>query len=164
MKICTKCKIEKNELEFYKDSNQKDGFRSHCKGCVSIYRKTPSAIAARAKYWKSPKGKVQLLRFRVKPEGRAVQRRGQLKYKYNITPEQYEAMLVLQNYKCAICKTDSPGGSSNKFHIDHDHLTKQIRGLLCHSCNVGQGFFKDDPELLIIAANYLLKYKTGSNV
>jgi hypothetical protein len=39
--------------------------------------------------------------------------------------------------------------------IDHDHVTGDIRGLLCHACNVALGLLNDDPELLEAAAGYL---------
>ena len=39
--------------------------------------------------------------------------------------------------------------------IDHDHITKRIRGSLCHRCNMGLGHFRDNPELLELAAMYL---------
>lgn len=39
--------------------------------------------------------------------------------------------------------------------VDHDHVTKRIRGSLCHRCNMGLGHFRDNPELLEIAAMYL---------
>ena len=60
-----------------------------------------------------------------------------------------------QNGRCAICKTDSPGGKGN-WHLDHCHDSKNVRGLLCGTCNVGLGMFKDNPLLLAAAADYLL--------
>lgn len=39
--------------------------------------------------------------------------------------------------------------------VDHDHITKRIRGSLCHRCNMGLGHFRDNPELLELAAMYL---------
>ncbi len=45
---------------------------------------------------------------------------------------------------------------SKGVHVDHDHRTNEIRGLLCQGCNKGLGMFRDDPMLLIRAANYLV--------
>ena len=51
-------------------------------------------------------------------------------YDYGLTVGQYELILKSQNGKCAICQCDSI-----KLHVDHDHNTHKIRGLLCRSCN-----------------------------
>jgi hypothetical protein len=78
---------------------------------------------------------------------------------YNITEEQYTDMLKAQNGCCAICGTDKPTGKWKVFAVDHDHETGQVRELLCNECNRGIGLLKDSPELLIKAADYLLKHK-----
>lgn len=74
--------------------------------------------------------------------------------RYNTTKEEHEAMLSQQGGKCAIC--NKPVSGKNE-HIDHDHETGTIRGILCSSCNLGIGKFEDSPELLVKAAEYLLK-------
>jgi Recombination endonuclease VII len=53
--------------------------------------------------------------------------------------------------ECAIC------GSEENLHIDHDHNTGKIRALLCRSCNIGLGHFKDEPSLLVRGVDYLMK-------
>ena len=73
---------------------------------------------------------------------------------YGVSAEEFEAMLVTQDGACAICRSTTPGGRGN-FHVDHDHATGRIRGLLCHGCNVGLGNFRDQPDLLETAAAYL---------
>ncbi len=74
--------------------------------------------------------------------------------KFGITVEDYERMLAAQAGRCAICNSTEPGGRG-VFHVDHDHATGTVRGLLCTNCNAGLGQFKDDPALLRAAANYL---------
>lgn len=59
-----------------------------------------------------------------------------------------------QNGRCAIC--GKPIAFENS-RIDHNHSTGKIRGILCTSCNSGIGLFMDSAEILIIAANYILK-------
>lgn len=65
-----------------------------------------------------------------------------------------------QPQQCGICGTKNPGGKG-RWHIDHDHkcceegCSKCVRGLLCHSCNVGLGNFKDSPTLLTAAIAWL---------
>lgn len=75
--------------------------------------------------------------------------------KYGMTPAGYDDLLCQQNGRCAICQTVDPKGKG-RFHIDHCHETGKNRGLLCHSCNIGLGHFRDSPIFLHSAAQYLL--------
>lgn len=76
---------------------------------------------------------------------------------YGITLDQYHAMLEQQGERCAICqRVIKPVGRST--HIDHDHATGKVRGLLCEQCNAGLGQFKDRPEVLRAAATYLERH------
>jgi len=64
-------------------------------------------------------------------------------------------MLTVQNGQCAICGTNDPGGGYKNFAVDHNHISGEVRGLLCTRCNRGLGLFKDDPVLTQLATNYL---------
>lgn len=75
-------------------------------------------------------------------------------YGIDLSDDQVHVMLKTQNNSCAICKI-SLEYPSKKTHLDHDHETKRIRGLLCFGCNRGLGSFKDDIELLQAAMRYL---------
>ena len=77
---------------------------------------------------------------------------------YNISREELEA---LNTGVCGICGTTESGYYD--FHIDHDHETGEIRGLLCNTCNLGLGHFKDNPALLEAAVQYLKEAQDGSN-
>jgi hypothetical protein len=77
---------------------------------------------------------------------------GLRKRRYGITEEQYQQMLADQGNACAICRTPFEG---IKVCVDHCHDTKKVRGLLCDGCNVGLGRFKDSPNLLQRAVDYL---------
>mgnify|MGYP000125404305 CR=1 FL=1 len=87
------------------------------------------------------------------------QRKYQLRDKYGITEEDYNNLLIKQDYSCAICRTDKPTGKWKRFAVDHCHHSGDIRGLLCNECNRGMGLLKDNPELLEKAASYLRNYK-----
>jgi predicted nucleic acid-binding Zn ribbon protein len=88
---------------------------------------------------------------------RASHPRPQLVYNYGITEDQYQAMLEDQGNACAICGSPEwPAGlHPGSPHVDHDHATGAVRGLLCGHCNQGLGMFRDDPVRLRAAAAYL---------
>ena len=79
--------------------------------------------------------------------------------RHGLTSKQYADMLTAQDGKCAICKTDEPGGRKHHRHlyVDHCHTTGKVRGLLCNRCNVGLSRFRDDSNLLRLAIAYLRK-------
>jgi hypothetical protein len=72
----------------------------------------------------------------------------------NITLKEFEAMREAQNACCKIC-----GRHESEFmqvlHVDHDHVTGKIRGLLCYDCNRALGQFKDNLERVRSAVKYL---------
>lgn len=79
---------------------------------------------------------------------------------FGITRDEYNLMLSEQDNKCSICEIDMDEyvktSQNNKvFSVDHCHTTGKIRGLLCCKCNRGLGYFKDNPDFLIRASNYL---------
>lgn len=76
-------------------------------------------------------------------------------YLYGLSPDRYEELMLAQDGRCAICRSDAWPGKGNRPHVDHDHATGKVRGLLCASCNNGLGRFADDPERLRAAADYL---------
>lgn len=82
-----------------------------------------------------------------------------LKRKYNLSVEEYNAMIEAQNNQCAICNYEF-GQRKGDIHVDHCHTSGQVRGLLCDKCNRGLGYFNDNTEALINASNYI-KYFLG---
>ena len=69
-------------------------------------------------------------------------RRRKLRTKYGITTEDYDALFANQAGACAVCQQPSPEGRA--LHVDHDHESGKVRGLLCAQCNMGLGCFKDN--------------------
>lgn len=87
-------------------------------------------------------------------------RGNELRKKFGIGIEQYDAMLNAQNGVCAICmkpetSTNPRTGLPRRLAVDHCHKQGHIRKLLCQGCNQGLGNFRDDPKLLRAAADYL---------
>jgi hypothetical protein len=129
-KTCSKCKIEKNIGNFYKDKQKSDGFGSQCKKCID----------------KSVKNYVKLNRKKVRWHS--------IKYTSGLSKEQYGELMILQENRCALCgKNEEENGKL--LCVDHDHNTNYIRGLLCVRCNFGLGYFMDNKEILQKAINYL---------
>lgn len=79
-----------------------------------------------------------------------------IKKRYNIDVSDYDKLLEEQGNACAICETTEPQGQG-RFHIDHNHSTGEVRGLLCHNCNLGIGQLQDDPVILAEAIKYLVE-------
>lgn len=73
------------------------------------------------------------------------------------TVEEVEEAARRQKSKCAICKEEL------KLYLDHCHETGRFRGLLCNQCNLGLGQFKDDPERLQAAIDYLAAAASATN-
>lgn len=86
---------------------------------------------------------------------RAVERYvGHIKRKYDLSLEDYVKLLLLQKKCCAICKR-SREEIEQDFHVDHDHDTGEVRGLLCKRCNRILGVILDSTSWLDSALIYL---------
>ena len=81
-----------------------------------------------------------------------ISRKSYLKRKYNITPQEYDELLKRYNGTCWICRRPS---KTRRLAVDHNHRTKQVRGLLCFRCNRGIAMFSEDPNILSNAARYI---------
>ena len=77
-----------------------------------------------------------------------------IKKNYGLEKEDYNNLLKRQHHKCAICGVDE-SELEKRLHVDHNHETGEVRGLLCVNCNLGLGLFKDSQEALIYALLYL---------
>lgn len=73
--------------------------------------------------------------------------------KYGLSAERNESLFNAQGRCCAICKV--PEAEMLQRHIDHDHVTGRVRGILCGNCNLAIGHMQDDPARLRRAAEYL---------
>ncbi len=81
--------------------------------------------------------------------------------RYGITPQQFEEMSDAQGGRCAICLM-VPEGKTPKtslLHVDHNHVTGKVRGLLCDKCNRSLGCLREDPALFDAAKQYLLSWR-----
>ena len=132
---------------------------SHCKDCNAKLLKTTEKLVwsgtknrrkIRAPKCKSCFSKDVLTR-RKRKYGLQANKIIHLKTRYGLTLEEYEAFCDLRNNQCELC------GSTRLLHIDHDHKTGELRGLLCNKCNQGLGLFNDSSDLIQKAYEYLKK-------
>jgi hypothetical protein len=85
------------------------------------------------------------------------------KKKYGITQEVFTALFNAQKGACRICGCKlSVTVGSRSTHVDHNHKTGEVRGLLCLKCNTGLGAFSDSPERLQAAIKYLIGGENGT--
>ncbi len=79
--------------------------------------------------------------------------------KYNMTVNEYNSLKQKQHGMCAICgSSSSKKNFYHRLHVDHDHKTGKIRGLLCGNCNTALGKFQDNSKLLTKAIEYIREY------
>lgn len=175
MRTCTICKLQKPTTRFKKYTTKTGELRfvKNCHDCASLERK----LARKAEKQANPKCihcKVDLStdvnwNKSMKKECCYVckgchksyasqlpekNRDSKLRKAFGIDLEEFNNMLEAQNGLCAICFTNTPKGNGT-FHVDHDHATGKIRGLLCHHCNTALGSFKDDTNIMKKAIEYL---------
>ncbi len=184
MKECRDCGVEKPLDEFSPSKKNADGRVSYCRPCLrtrgSNYRaKTrkrpvshkPAEVAAGHKWCARCQRAQPLAEFgrnRSSRDGLTTycrhchngatyesrQRRGgsrhyHLRRRYGIGQADYDALVEQQGGLCALCRQRAPE------HVDHDHLTGRVRGLLCSCCNQALGNARDDIATLQRAIDYL---------
>jgi hypothetical protein len=163
VKQCARCGEWKDIAVFSKHPKTKDRRHAYCKACQAKYRdewneKNPGRHNATTRAWQErnkEKVKANVSRWqRENKDKRAViDRRCALKSAYGMTIEDYDEMLVKQGGVCLICSSEANG--RGRLHVDHNHETDAIRGLLCSKCNTALGLFGDDAKLIRKAAKYL---------
>lgn len=142
MRVCTKCKLGKEETDFPKPVAIQRQYgtymkrRPRCKDCVNEYQRRMTAKNSRADI------------FEV---GGIKRSRRKLWEVYRMTPEQYIEMYESQEGLCAICHI------STAAVVDHCHAKGNVRALLCQHCNVMLGAAKDDVSILARGIEYLNK-------
>lgn len=112
---------------------------------------TPTERAKKSAYMRKYRltsaGKAYYFRYHRSPKGKAQKRRSEIKTTYGITVEDYETKLVSQGGGCAICGSQQ---KTRRLPIDHNHVTGQVRGILCEKHNIAVGVLEasDLPEVV----------------
>ena len=125
MKRCPDCGETKALDEFPRNKNSKDGRHTYCKPCHNA------------------RGKETIERLHGNSRHYHLMRR------YGIGADEFDELVRKQGGVCAICGRPDPE------HVDHDHDTGAVRGILCFNCNGGLGQFRDSVDALRAAADYL---------
>jgi hypothetical protein len=124
-KRCPDCGAVKPLTDFPRNKNAKDGRHTYCKPCHN------------------ERGRETIERLY------GDSRHYHLKRRYGIGADEFDARVRTQGGVCVIC------GRENPEHVDHDHDTGVVRGILCFNCNGGLGQFGDDQDRLLNAVAYL---------
>ena len=133
MKRCPDCGEWKPNEQFPRNKRTKDGRHTYCKPCHNA---------------RGNESKARLY---------GGSRHYHLVRRYGISAGEVEALIDAQGGICLVC------GKPDPEHVDHDHATHDVRGVLCFNCNGGLGQFKDDPATLRSAADYLEAEATPRN-
>jgi hypothetical protein len=160
-KPCKVCGVIKPLDRFYRTPGTRDGRRGDCIDCnlavkARRHAQNPEPARERTRRWMAdnPARSAENRRKFIESGGKKLaDRRSYLKRTYGITLEEYDAKLAEQGGVCGICEREPNPDIS--LHVDHDHETGAIRGLLCFPCNQAIGSLREDPFLLRAAADYL---------
>lgn len=138
MKYCNECHVKKEFKDFHRHCDSPDLLRARCKSCVN------QGARKRAEKKKHT------------PEYKLYYKKKYLRDSFNLSIEEYNELFRFFNGNCGICGMNQ-SDLNRPLCIDHNHISNEIRGLLCNPCNMALGQFKCDkgPELLINAINYL---------
>lgn len=147
-KTCRKCGEEKTLEHFYRSVRSRLGVICVCKPCHNL-RTTSWAKNNRPLY-----NKTQRAWRKTKP---SLVDSYQIKSRYGLTLEKFDAMLIDQHFQCKICKINI-SHFKRRVCIDHDHITKKIRSLLCSGCNSSLGKMKYSIESFNNAIKYIQEH------
>jgi Recombination endonuclease VII len=135
----------RKKQRYAEDPEYRARMRAYNRAWVAAHREEINA-RQRRRWAENPELRQKQSAYRARS-----QRKVHLKYYYGLSVEDYNALLARQGGTCAICRKPS----RQRLCVDHCHLTRQVRRLLCRKCNLGIGYFDDDPRLLRAAAAYL---------
>lgn len=151
LKKCCRCQVEKPLRDFNRNSTTRDGRQSFCRSCTRAAYGGDRYTAQRQRYRDENRELIrarQRAAYLANPEKWRAENRLR---KYGVTEADVLAMLEHQTHQCGICY--DPIGINA--HVDHDHKTGKVRGLLCTRCNTMLGHARDDLSHLTSAFAYL---------
>lgn len=127
-KTCKRCGAKKQLSEFARHPTGRFGHRPDCKVCRRVF--------------------VNAAYNGGGERARAMHLSRQRKHRYGLATPEYEAFIKARG-ACEIC------GASERLVVDHDHVAKRLRGVLCANCNNALGLFKERPQVIEAALRYV---------
>lgn len=182
LKQCYLCLEFKYLIEFSKSDRYRDGVRNNCRACAvrkstEWARLNPDRTKDRKKRWTennresvrkssreryardAVKRRASAQQRRATPEGKETRRWEWIKRKYGLSKDQWNALFDSQGQRCGCCSTSEPGHKRG-WHVDHNHTTGQVRGIVCGNCNTMLGCAKESPDNLLAGIAYLDRHRT----
>jgi hypothetical protein len=170
-KWCRRCDTVKPLDEFPRHRGTRDGRQTYCRDCFAdLYRARrareghitrPAGVPPGYKFCRGCQQVRPLTAYTPRdaaPDGYQFRcrdcmsrrdRKRHLASKYGLTIEDVSMLLDQQAGTCIICLR------APAVHVDHDHATGEVRGMLCFRCNAALGQLGDDPARVRRAADYL---------
>ncbi|SCF25014.1 Recombination endonuclease VII [Micromonospora purpureochromogenes] len=147
-KVRPQCKPALPLTEFHRDRRRVDALAFYCKACATARSEESRRRRGIAPQKRSPVPVAEGLKeTRQRLHGGS--REYHLRRRYGVGQKEFDELLAEQGGVCAIC------GGADPQHLDHDHRTGWVRGILCFNCNGGLGQFRDSPTRLARAITYL---------
>ena len=122
------------------------------KAAAQAQRSTEQALEHRRKQRTRDKHRAWEREYARRPD--VVLRKNARRYK--IAPADLAELIKAQEGKCAACGDDLVPGRHT--HIDHDHKTGKVRGLLCKDCNLAEGFLRGSARRARLLAEYIARH------
>ena len=136
-------------IKIARENNKKTYIGTACKHCGGKIRDVKyGRCVARCNFYVPPLEVLERKRWK------------KLLTLYGLDKDEWYWMLKEQNFQCKICKTKlkerkKGRGLRSEIHVDHDHKTMRVRGLLCNPCNSLLGYAKEDVSILNSAIIYV---------
>lgn len=138
---CSKCLEHKNTEAFSVDKSKKRGYQYICKECHNEYTRNVWYIKNRDKQRYNAK------RWKDQNKSRVLATR------YNTTVNHIENLMLSMSSDCPICER-----AMTRPHLDHNHVTGEVRNFICNRCNTTLGLVDESPDVLQRMISYIEYY------
>ena len=152
---CARCKQVKGKTKFSRDSTRKSGYFPWCMDCQNQYAKSHRFQDETAE----PNGNICPVDDRIVRgpknrkfcSSRCKEKVQSIKKNFGLTIEQYRTLIDAAGERCPICQK-----KPTEWHVDHDHTTHLVMGVVCSACNIGAlASTYHDPEFVMRLHRFL---------